>query len=569
MDPTWRPPIAGAQRSPFLAMTARCINAYDLAFLLLAVLASSIRYQCSWLCTAWMQAQELGLPYMPDCNGALMLRESDLQYCHHQTCSVLRIEPAILVPGLLRMPFASQSGCIQCHRWKQKFSNFFRRNPAFGDITAAGGSSKSLPRGPPFTEMVQCARTFDQKRCVGKKKHTHTLTAAPDSQPNLDLDRSQLEAAQPAPEFHGVNPGALSGSAPFQGPGEGQEQGQDQGQRTEDGGDQEGILSVPKHQLQDLISKLVLINPNNWCFCNAAAYSLCWTILSLSCYEPAFWGLHCNELMRFLTGNQTPLNLAAQPFFREIMQTWGRDAIGSTQYSISQQDSSEFVQVWLTMTQTPAFKMQWEKRVSVAEETQVLDSCSEAFCPPCLKFDDVTVHSEFCNLTTLVHIWHQVDGMKTALLHPSPCLCVHIDRCTLSQDTRVYKCTSKLQIEDACFFPVFQDDSVACEFHEYTTVAVMSHLGHDGSGHYRTAMRLRPMILSGNIPAQWLLTDDWRAPEPVWMPKDWMRENVTMAWMVRSDLVHLPLFRAEPEKAASSTAELMRLLTEAATKGTT
>ena len=135
----------------------------------------------------------------------------------------------------------------------------------------------------------------------------------------------------------------------------------------------------------------------------------------------------------------------------------------------------------------------------------------------------------------------------------------------MGPELTVYICTSKVQIDEVCCIPVFQDGSIACEFHEYTVVAVMSHLGQDGAGHYRAALRTRPQILRQTSPVQWLVTDDWRAPEPTWMPKDWMQENITMAWLVRTDVLHLPYYRAEPETPTTSTAELMRLLNAAAT----
>lgn len=384
--------------------------------------------------------------------------------------------------------------------------------------------------------------------------------AAPGTEPNMDSHCGEPQAAQSLSELPCGQPGTEPRSETAQGPGQGEEQ----NQGTQDAAAQAREVILSQQQLLDAVSKMVLINPNNWCFCNTAAYSLFWTVLTLSCYEPAMWGFQSHDIMRFLLASrQTPMNLAAQQFFRDIMHRWGRDEIGRHHFSISQQDSSEFVQVWLQMLQTSVFQMQWEKRMSAADATHVMDTNQEACTPLCLKFDDTLMLSQFCTLTSLVNTWHQADGMRSALLSSSPCVCIHIDRCVMGPDLTVYKCTSKLQIDEVCCIPVFQDDSITCEFHEYTVVAVMSHLGHDGAGHYRAALRTRPQILQRTSPVQWLVTDGWRAPEPTWMPKDWIQENITMAWLVRTDMLQLPYYRAAPEPQTTSTAELMRLLNEA------
>ena len=150
--------------------------------------------------------------------------------------------------------------------------------------------------------------------------------------------------------------------------------------------------------------------------------------------------------------------------------------------------------------------------------------------------------------------------MTTALLSASPCICAHIDRGMMDSDLRIFKCDSKLRIDEECLIPVFTDESIGCEFHSYTTVALMSHLGSDGAGHYRAALKLQATVLERARPVQWLLTDDWRRPEAVWQPQTWLHSNVTLAWMVRSDLLRQHLFRPQTERAPSDMAELMQLI---------
>ena len=383
--------------------------------------------------------------------------------------------------------------------------------------------------------------------------------APPGQFPGLDTPRSQSQETQLAPELFGHQLGAKPRTEATEGPREGE----DEDQIDENDSSQTRALNLSQAQLVDIVAKMSLANPSNWCFCNAAVYSLCWTLLSLHTYEPAFWGTQRNDIMTFLHAADSNLcSLATHKFFRDIMRCWERDETGMPSASISQHDSSEFVQVWLSLLQAPTFQMQWEKRVDLADATHVMDSSRESHTPPCLRFDDFNMLAPFCSLNALVTTWHQADGMQTALLQASACICVHIDRCVLGSDLNVHKCTSKLQIDEECFFPVFQGDSIACANHAYTVVAAMAHLGSDMAGHYRSAMRIQPLILNRTQPIRWLVTDDWMPPQATWNLRSWMQENVTMVWLVRSDLLRLPLYQAPQDQTASSTAELLQMLSE-------
>lgn len=314
-------------------------------------------------------------------------------------------------------------------------------------------------------------------------------------------------------------------------------------------------------RLIEIVTMMELANPNNWCFCNVAVYSLCWTLLNVRHYEPAFWGKQCQEIMQFmLIAGQGLCNLAQQPFFREILQCWGRDDPVLFGASISQQDSSEFIHVWLHKMQTPVFNMQWEKRVTISDASHVMDSSTERYMPICLQFDDFSKLSDFCTLNTMISTWQQVDGMTTALLQAPDCLCVHIDRCVMNPDLSIVKCRSKLQIDEECFFPVFTGDGNAHDFHSYTVIAVMSHLGSDAAGHYRCALKIKSMVVQGTTPVRWLITDDWRKPEAVWSQPLWIQENVTTAWLVRTDCLKQPMHVPSQVPSNSSMAELLRML---------
>lgn len=385
------------------------------------------------------------------------------------------------------------------------------------------------------------------------------IAPAPGAIPGMDSSCSQPQATQLAPEHLGQHTGTQLGASTAEGEG----QRQAQGQATEVAVPKEGDLSATQPQLTEIVSKLVFANPTNWCFSNAAAYSLFWTLLTLRDFSLMLWGSQRHEITNFLLGAPNQVcNLAAQSFFRDVMRSWGREDLEHLNFSISQQDASEFVSVWLDILQTPAFQMQWEKRLSVAADMRVLDCSHERYMPICLKFDDTLALSSFCTLNTLISLWHQVDGMATALLTASECLCVHLDRCTLGEDLTVCKCTSKLQIDEECFFPVFNGTSAQCDFHGYMVVAIMAHLGTDCAGHYRSALKVSPLIVNQVHPISWLVTDDWRAPTTTWSLPDWMLENTTLVWLVRSDLVRLPYYRTLQDQATSSMAELLRMITE-------
>jgi len=409
------------------------------------------------------------------------------------------------------------------------------------------------------SETGQPGDTLATADVVSRSQDLRAL-ASPGTFPGLDSSCHQHETTQSVSELPGRHPRAEHGLSK-----QGQWQGQAEGQAPQDSAQQQdiqaGCMIATQDDLTHLVSHMTLANPTNWCFCNAAAYSLFWTILSLTSYTPALWGTQCHEIMKFLsTAKNQLVSLATQTFFRDLMRCWGREEMGQRSVSISQQDSSEFVQVWLNELRSPVFQMQWEKRLQTAETTHAVDFSREPHAPICLKFDETQILLPHFSLNTLITTWLQADGMHTALLHPTDCICAHVDRCVMGPDMTVHKCLSKMQLDEECFFPVFSADATHSDFHAYTIIAAMAHLGTDGSGHYRVALHIRPMIQNHMSPIQWLITDDWRQPEPTWTPQDWLLENVTMVWMVRSELLRLPYYRQSQPLDNSSVSALLDML---------
>ena len=438
------------------------------------------------------------------------------------------------------------------------------------DVSALPGAPGHVCRQQPGPEVPLIAHVAatpgDSMEVADVDTCGHTIPVAqpPGVLSGVDSGCHKLEATQPPTECpvhqFGAEPRAT------------EEQRQREGQRKrqvtttpeeEDLADQAGNLKLlAKESLVPMLQNLVLENPNNLCYANAALYALAWTLLAMSTYEPVLWGEQCTDLILFLESARNRLgNLTQAKFYQSIVRCMGLDEIPLQCGTISQQDSAEYVQQWLEMLQTSAFDMSWEKRFEAAGTVQTMDTHPAQTTPLCLKFDEISVQCSLCSLSTLIRVWHQADGMSSALLRAPPCLCIHLDRCAQGPNLEIYKCTSRLDVEDECFFPVFNDDSLSSTSHGYHIVALMSHLGADGAGHYRAALRVKPTIAGLTSPVGWMLTDDWRRPEPQWNPPNWMRENVTLIWLVRTDLLSLPLYQPQPDQTGSSMTALMQLLT--------
>lgn len=359
------------------------------------------------------------------------------------------------------------------------------------------------------------------------------------SEPGLDSARRQLEDPQPSPE-HSGNP-ARDRPGPECEKGLRQREESQSHAATAQAGER---LMLTRDDMVRIVSRMVFANPNNWCFANVAVYNLLWTLLTFSAFEPGIWGEQCDAIMSFLQRVRTQTgNLSTETFFRDVLHCWGRSDLASLTHSISQEDSAEFVRVWLRMMNTHVFDMRWEKRVLSNDAVRIVDGTTEPACPIRLQFDEFTLHLQFCDLSRLALIWHQVDGMCTALLHGTSCVCLHIDRCRQDSDGSISKIDCKLCCDDECFLPVYSDDRLSSYFLSYQVVCLMSHLGSDGAGHYRSALKVQPMVMGTTHPIRWLLTDDWREPSVTWTLPDWFLRNVTMVWLVRSDHMHCPSMR--------------------------
>lgn len=291
------------------------------------------------------------------------------------------------------------------------------------------------------------------------------------------------------------------------------------------------------------LAHLTLENPGTVCFANAAVQSFLWTTLTAHTWNPTYWGEQCQALHDFVSGSHdTCLNLCNEPWFQQILRCWEAGDPTFDPLLIGQQDAAEFITNWFSLLQSVAFDMRWEKRVAIEDIVTMVDSSSR-HAPICLKFDDVLARCMTCDLTQLFTAWCQDNGMSTALSTAPPCLCVQVERGLSDSQNNLTQCECMIHVHDPCTVPVFSADSLMHMPVEYQVVAVTAHIGQDQAGHILAALRIAPTVLQELRPANWLLTDDWKPPEPTWDLPSWMKRRANTYWLIRTDCMQLWRYR--------------------------
>lgn len=319
---------------------------------------------------------------------------------------------------------------------------------------------------------------------------------------------------------------------------------QGQRQRQTQSGTQTGVMPTmnlrqpdPRDLLQQL-AHIVMQNPGNLCFANAAVYSYLWVTLTMTPCDLSAWGEQRQMLIDFIqTHHDRPANLGDEAWFDDILRCWGiMDHPDPAQ--LAQQDAAEFIQVWLDQLRGNTFNMRWEQRYEQNGRVVLADQ-GHSFTPLRLSFDTNLASAMRCDMNQLISIWRQADGMLTALVEAPPCLCVHVERCIQNNTGQVIKSECKINLDSMCLMPIFRDQGLTYDPAEYQILALMSHLGQDGSGHYRAALRISPTLTDAITPAEWLLTDDWTPPAPAWIAPQWMTRTANIFWLIRTDCIHL------------------------------
>ena len=379
---------------------------------------------------------------------------------------------------------------------------------------------------------------------------------------HLAPGRMQFEATQPPTEPFGVQ---FAAHPPTPEPDSWQGQGQEQGQ-TAEGGQSRGLTTIlepgpcdPRILLKRL-SRLTLDNPGNLCFANATVYALLWTSLSCTPWQSDFWGEQRILLQAFLErASEQCSTICTEEWFLQVLRCWGTLDPQVAPCLWTQQDSAEFVSHWLLQMGCSAFDMSWERRYEQNSSIHVCDSSAQHI-PLHLRFDSTYADMTQCSLTPLFHLWRQANGMVAALVESPVCLCVHLDRTCTDADGNLKQSECKVQIDDFCLVPKFIDATLRTEMIEYQIIALTAHLGADRAGHYRSALRIAPSLPSQTRPAEWLLTEDWKRPEPVWHLPNWLRRCATLYWLIRSDCIHLLRYTNPCDLGQDQTAQILALL---------
>eukprot|EP00435_Cladocopium_sp_Y103_P031868 s475_g8.t1 len=258
--------------------------------------------------------------------------------------------------------------------------------------------------------------------------------------------------------------------------------------------------------LMQQLAHMTFENPGNLCFANATVQSFLWTTLALTFHDDGTWGRQRMMLREFFQKHtDTPVNLANERWFEAVVRCWGHLDLECDPSQITQQDSAEFVTAWLTYMHTAAFDLTWEKRFEENGQIIVADHSTIRFAPIVLQFDQFHSSLHSMDLTSLFVLWRQAQGMQSALLHASPCLCIQLDRL--------------------------------------------------------------PSLIAQARPVTWVLNNDWAQPEPLWRLEPWVLRGASMYWMVRTDCLHLVHFHLRALTSASAgdpAADILALLPQPA-----
>ena len=276
------------------------------------------------------------------------------------------------------------------------------------------------------------------------------------------------------------------------------------------------VDDLPKHMVRILEN-----DTSTMCFANAAMQALTWCTLLCKGLHPDQWA-YGFELLRGLSQwNPVPLNLRVfQPFVWLLFGAFTEHDL------LSQQDILEFTAFILDRLAPTFISCQWCTRFQhVAQVSHPwLDSeKGDRYAPILLRFiDHMAVE---CSLETLIHHWHDSQGLCRASNQACPCLIVMFDRHIEGQNR---KCNQKVMFTtDFISFPCFSNAEGMINFLHFRIAAVTFHIGESPHcGHHRAALKYH-----GN----WMVYDDNRLPDIVPQLNDKILRNLTMMWLIQSN----------------------------------
>ncbi|CAL1165275.1 unnamed protein product [Cladocopium goreaui] len=358
-------------------------------------------------------------------------------------------------------------------------------------------------------------------------------------------DPNDAEATRSQTELLGKHTPADDADCTGQGPWQGQIQ--DQVNRH--------MTSEEIHRLRSLTAVMQLANDSTWCFANVTVHCLFWALLCQPVADTESWGKHFEPLIQTILDSwNSPVVLAVLPWFKQVLDNWGRPQ--------AQQDCGEFVHIILRWMTSPVIDMHWERRCEQKGRVQCMDQ-GDQYMPLFLQFPPAVAQSSSCKFDQLILHWCQAYGMQTALTRAAPLLCLHVDRLHEGLNGQIEKSSCAIDIESELTIPVFCNATLEQEHVSYVLIAAASHLGQDAAGHYQAILKIQPVVTQESKPAKWLLTQDNQRPSPIWRAPDLFMQNMTIAWLVRSDCIQIPQYFpdfAKVEEAVDPTQQILALL---------
>lgn len=211
--------------------------------------------------------------------------------------------------------------------------------------------------------------------------------------------------------------------------------------------------------------------------------------------------------------------LLRESWFSSLAQGWGTFQ--------NQADAVEFVEWLMLWCDSPAFRLQWERRVHTAELGYHAEDQNETNAPIVFHQPGLQNSPMFITLQSLCDIWTKVDGMCTALSRVPTLLCIHFSRTYQDADQTIHKSRRALVCDEDLMIPVFTGLDTQVTQQAFTVLAATAHLGMPGAGHYRSALRVRD-IHGRNC---WAITEDEQSAilREDW--PDWFISNVTLLWL--------------------------------------
>ena len=310
--------------------------------------------------------------------------------------------------------------------------------------------------------------------------------------------------------------------------------GQGKGKATQQGPRREGQAQMTAACRSLLCCSLAtsrLDNDSSLCFVNATFLATMWAFLCVEGFQLPNWGPMAQTIITdcLALANQTTM-LSDVSWMAHILSTWG---------NVDEQgDAAEFLQHLIRGLNFAGFTFRWERRIQLGLLTTVRDE-NDSFSPIILYVDPALAHENRILLRDMIQAWHDHLGMVTALVDPTDLICIHINRLVQSGDGRICKSNLSVGFHWGCSLPFFTDDGLSIQWKDFQVVSAIAHQGQDGSGHYRSWLKVHHDTHAGVPETLALLTGDSREAERIWHTPPWFDSCTTCLWLCSCDQLHL------------------------------